>query len=550
MLTVTGMKSVLNPGCFFSTSINPFALCFHSFKNPITFSYSKILGHLRNPLKNPSFSLNHPANNRFITYLKPLQNPTRHQFQIRSLKMESSSSGEIHVIVGPMFAGKTTTLLRRIKTESSNGSFQASAIKNFLHLDKTLKDLCFSGRVAEAVQMLCRTGLQVECETYSLLLQDCIFRKDYGLGKKIHWQMVVVGFVPNEYLNVKLLILYAKARDLDTAHLLFDKLKVKNLESWNSMIAGYVQKGSEEVGLRMYHKMRKGDLIPDHYTFASVFRACASLTILEQGKQAHALWIKCQISGNLVVNSALMDMYFKCSSLSDGHLVFEKALDRNVVTWSALIAGYGQHGRVAEVLESFLRMLDEGFRPNHVTFLAVLAACSHGGLVSEGWDYFTSMTRDYGIRPKGKHYAAMVDLLGRAGRLEDAYNFVISSPCKEHPVLWGALLGACKIHGNMDLVKLAAKNFFELEPENAGKYVVLSNAYASFGFWDNVAEIRSVMNESGMKKEPGYSMIEIQREAHFFFMEHNTHEKTKEIYQLIEDLICVVNDVGYVPDIN
>lgn len=429
-------------------------------------------------------------------------------------------------------------------------SSQGNTRKDFLHLDETLKDLCFSGRVAEAVQILCHTMVQVESETYALLLQDCIFRKDFRLGKKIHWQMVVVGFVPNYYLNVKLLILYAKIGDLKTANNLFDKFSVKSLVSWNSMIAGYVQKGLGEIGLSMYRKMRKAGLIPDHYTFASVFRACASLAILEQGKQAHALWVKCQISRNLVVNSALMDMYFKCSTLSDGHLVFEKSLDRNIVTWSALISGYGQHGRVLEVLESFHRMLDEGFRPNHVTFLAVLAACSHGGLVNEGWEYFTSMTRDYGVKPKGKHYAAMVDLLGRAGRLEDAYEFVMTSPCKEHPVVWGALLGACKIHRNMDLVKLAAKNFFDLEPENAGKYVVLSNAYASFGLWDNVAKIRTVMNESGMKKEPGYSMIEIQTETHFFFMEHNTHEKTEEIHQLMKDLICVLLDVGYVPDIN
>ena len=160
------------------------------------------------------------------------------------------------------------------------------------------------------------------------------------------------------------------------------------------------------------------------------------------------------------------------------------------------------------------------------------------------------MTRDYGIQPKGKHYASMVDLLGRAGRLTDAYDFVMNSPCKNQPVVWGALLGACKIHGNVDLVKIAEKNFFELEPRSAGKYVVLSNAYGSICLWDNVAEIRSVMNESGVKKEPGHSMIEIQREAHFFFMEHNIHEKTEELHQLIEDLTCVLKDMGYAPDVS
>ncbi|KAG5574412.1 hypothetical protein H5410_054546 [Solanum commersonii] len=460
--------------------------------------------------------------------------------QIRVLNSEasgsSSGSGEVHVIVGPMFAGKTTTLLKRIKSERSNGSFQANGVKNSLYLDETIKGLCFSGRVAEAVGILCRSGVQVEAETYSLILQECIFRQAYKKGKRVHWQMITVGFVPNEYLTVKLLILYAKAGDLDTSHIIFDKLQFKSLVSWNAMIAGYVQKGMEEVGLSLYHDMKQRDVLPDQYTFSSVFRACASLAVLEQGKQAHALLIKSQISGNIVVNSALMDMYFKCSSPSDGYLVFSKSLERNVITWTALISGYGQNGRIKDVLESFHRMIDEGYRPNHVTFLAVLSACSHGGLVDRGKEYFSSMMRDYGLQPRGKHYAAIVDLLGRAGRLQEAHEFVKNSRCEEHPVLWGALLGACKIHGDMEMVKLAARNFFDLEPENAGKYVVLSNAYASFGLWNNVAEIRRLMKDSGVKKEPGYSMIEVQRQAHFFFMEHNAHEQTTEIYKLVKDM--------------
>ncbi|KAA8537288.1 hypothetical protein F0562_027025 [Nyssa sinensis] len=461
-----------------------------------------------------------------------------------------SPSGEIHVIVGPMFAGKTTTLLHRIKSESSNGSFQAEARKNFLRLDGTLKDLCFSGRLTEAVGILCRAELQLHSKTYSLLLQECIFRREYKKGRRIHAQMITVGFVPNEYLKTKLLILYAKAGDLETAHILFDKLLAKTLIPWNAMIAGCVQKGLEEVGLGLYYKMRQSGLTPDQYTFASVFRACASLATLEQGKRAHGVLIKGQISGNVVVNSALIDMYFKCSSPTDGHLAFDKSLDRNVITWSALISGYGQHGKVGEVLEFFHRMINEGFRPNSVTFLAVLSACSHGGLVNDGWEYFLSMRRDYGIQPRGKHYAAMVDLLGRAGRLEEAYEFVLNSPCMEHSVIWGALLGACRIHGNMDMVKLAAKQFFELEPENAGKYVVLCNAYATFGLWDSVAEIRGAMKESGMKKEPGYSMIEVQRLVHFFFMGGNSHEQTEQIYEMIKDMICILKDAGYVPDVS
>ncbi|XP_021902379.1 pentatricopeptide repeat-containing protein At4g16470-like isoform X1 [Carica papaya] len=328
--------------------------------------------------------------------------------------------------------------------------------------------------------------------------------------------MIIAGLVPSEYLNTKLLILYAKSGDLRTAHILFDKLLDVSLIPWNAMIAGYVQKGLEETGLHLYYKMRLNGLTPDQYTFASVFRACAALATLEHGKRAHAVMIKSNIWGNVVVDSALIDMYFKCSSLFDGQRVFDKSSNRNVVTWTALISGYGQHGKVEEVLESFDRMKIEGFRPNYVTFLAVLCACSHGGLVDEGWEYFSLMTRDYGIQPRGQHYAAIVDLLGRAGRLHEAYELVLSSPCRNHSVIWGALLGACRTHGDIDLVELAAKRYFELEPENAGKYVVLSNAYASFGFWDSVAQVRGMMRNSGMVKEPGYSRIEVQEEVNFF----------------------------------
>lgn len=417
-------------------------------------------------------------------------------------------------------------------------------------MDKTLKGLCVSGRLREAVTLLCTTGVKVKPGTYALLLQECIYRKEYRKGRRIHAQMVVVGYVPGEYLKTKLLILYVKSGDIGTAHILFDKWLETSLVSWNAMIAGYVQKGLEEVGLDLYCKMRQAGFVPDHYTFASVFRACSTLATLEHGKQAHGVMIKCQIMENVVVNSALMDMYFKCSSLSDGHQVFDKSLNRNVITWTALISGYGQHGKVVEVFESFHRMRAEGFKPNYVTFLAVLSACSHGGLVDEGWAYFSSMTRDYEIQPRGQHYAAMIDLLGRAGMLQEAYEFVLNSPCKEHSVIWGALLGACRIHGNMNLVKLAAEKFFEQEPQNPGKYVVLSNAYATSGLWDSVAEVRAVMRESGVIKEPGYSRIDIQNGSYVFFKGDNSHNQSREIYEMIKEVTVILKDAGYVPDLS
>ncbi|KAL6197829.1 hypothetical protein ACLB2K_027622 [Fragaria x ananassa] len=482
--------------------------------------------------KTPNFL--HLKPNTFVPYasLSSEIAPTG-AFEMDAESRRQQRSGEIHVVVGPMFAGKTTTLLRRIQSEKVDG--------------RTLKGLCYSARLAEAVGMLCRAGVKAEPETYALLLQECIIWKEYMKGKRIHAQMIVVGFVENEYLKTKLLILYAKSGDLGTAHYLFDKLLDRSLVSWNAIIAGYVQKGHEDVGLGLYHKMRQSGFIPDQYTFASVFRACATLATLEDGKQAHGVMIKCQIVGNVVVNSALMDMYFKCSDLSDGNKVFDASENRNAITWTALISRYGQHGRVHKVLDYFHRMKAEGIRPNYVTFIAVLSACNHGGLANEAWEYFSSMTRDYGIQPRGQHYAALVDLLGRAGRLGEAHEFVLNSPCKEHSVMWGAFLWPCRIYGNRDLLNLAAKQYFKLEPENAGKYVVLSNAYATFGLWDSVAKLRAKMSDSGMIKEPAYSKLEVQRETHFFLKGDKYHKQSEEIYEMVELINYSLKDSGYVP---
>ncbi|KAK9132980.1 hypothetical protein Scep_012508 [Stephania cephalantha] len=421
---------------------------------------------------------------------------------------------------------------------------------NSLELNEKLKGLCRSGRIIEAVDILCGSKSQVDHQTFALLLQECIFKKEFNKGRRIHSQMITTGFAPDEYLQTKLVILYAKKGDLRTAHIVFDEIPNRSVVSWNAMISGYVQSGLEEVGLDLFYSMRLSGVKPDQFSFASVFRACASLATLEQGKRAHSVMIKCNVMNNVVVNSALMDMYFKCCSVGDARRAFDKALERNVVTWTALICGYGLHGLVDEVLELFCKMTKGGFRPNYVTFLAVLSACSHAGMVNEGWQYFYLMTRDYGIRPRAKHYATMVDLLGRAGKLYEAYEFVKNSPCEKYSVVWGALLGACRNYGDLELVKVAARKFFELEPMNAGKHVVISNTYASFGLWENVKEVREAMRTLRVKKEPACSWIEVQKEVHMFLVGDKFHKESEQMREAIKDLTCVLKDAGYVPDIS
>ncbi|CAK8531290.1 unnamed protein product [Lathyrus sativus] len=534
------MKSILNPK-FSSLSSNfPKLSSFSLFSRPFTSSFRNNHSRFSHPLR-----LNQTTTPPLfiVSSIKSIS-----KSQNRTLQATKSTVGDIHVIVGPMFAGKTSSLIRRMQSESANG--RSGLVENTQNLDKVLQGLCVSGRLAEAIRLLYCTRLPVHSRTYSLMLQECIFWKDYKRGRRIHAHMIIVGYVPNEYLKTKLLILYAKSGCLETALFLFNNLVEKDLFAWNAIIAGYVQKGLEEDGLETFYGMRQAGLRPDQYTFASVFRACASLALLEPGRQAHGVMMKCQIGDNVVVNSALIDMYFKCSCICDGRLLFDKCLSRNTITWTTLISGYGKHGQVAEVLDSYHRMINESFRPNNVTFLAVLVACSHGGLIDEGHKYFQSMIRDYGIVPQAKHYAAMVDLLGRSGNLKEAYEFVLKSPCKEHSVIWGALLGACKIHGDLDLLKIASKKYFEFERSNAGKYVVLANGYASSDLWDDVEDIRATMRESGMIKEPGYSRIEVQTEVCFFFKADKSHQQTDEIYQVIREITSILKDAGYIPGLS
>ncbi|KAI0504060.1 hypothetical protein KFK09_015007 [Dendrobium nobile] len=376
-----------------------------------------------------------------------------------------------------------------------------------MYAHKIFKSLCLYGRLDEAVKILCCSGSAISPPTFSLVLQETIHRREFKLGKAIHAHILATGFTPGKYLNTKLIILYAKAGDLNAARHLFDQMPDPNIFAYNAMISGYVHKGLESHGLELYYSMRDNGLDPDQFTFSSVFHACAGLASLEHGRRAHCVMIKRKTMANIVVSSALVDMYLKCSNLDDARQLFDRLPYRNVITWTALISGYGRHGKVRDVIELFHQMIEEGFRPNSVTFLSLLSACSHGGLVHTGWKYFVSMIEDYGFRPKKEHYAVMVDMMGRAGRLNEAYELVCNSPCKNHSVVWGALIGACRNHGDVEMVKVAASKFFKMSPENVGKYVVVSNAFAASEMWEKAADVWERLGRLGMSKEAAWSSV-------------------------------------------
>eukprot|EP01018_Ginkgo_biloba_P030680 Gb_05647 [translate_table: standard] len=350
------------------------------------------------------------------------------------------------------------------------------------------------------------------------------------------WNSMIAGYVQNERI--------------EDARQLFDRMPRRNVVSWTAIITGYMQSGLGEEALTIFSQMQQTGIKPEQATFTSILNACASLAALEQGKQLHDYIIKVGFHSDIFVGSALISMYAKCGCISNARQTFDNIPERDVVSWNAMLAGYGQHGCGNEALQIFEEMHRAGMKPNDVTFIGILSACSHAGLVDEGLHYFDSMIQDHCITPRAEHYACVIDLLGRAGHLEKAKDFVNNATCEPNSSMWGALLGACRIHGNMELGKLAAERLFELEPENAGRYMLLSNIYAADGRWDDVAKVRLMMRNRGLKKQPGCSWIEVRNRVHVFLVGDRSHAQAEEIYSTLESLDMQMKQAGYIPNTN
>lgn len=343
---------------------------------------------------------------------------------------------------------------------------------------------------------------------------------------------------------------YAKSGHIDLARHLFDSMSERNVVSWNSMIAAYVQHGSGEEALKLFGQMHQGNTNPDWITFACAVGASANLAALKQGKQIQSCIIKAGFESYVFVGNALITMYAKCGNIKDAWTLFDTMPEHDSVSWNSIITGYAEHGYGKVVLKLFKQMLQTGSNPDHITFISVLSACSHTGLVNEGRQYFNSMSQDYNLEPGIEHYACMIDLLGRAGLLNEAEDYINSMPYEPNVGIWGALLNACRIHGNLELAIRAAGHLFELEIYDSGLYVLLSNIYATAGRWEDVAKIRKMMKDRRIKKNPGCSWMEVRNIVHSFTVNDSSHPQIKEIHSTLEALSRQMKDAGYMPNTN
>ncbi|CAA6671355.1 unnamed protein product [Spirodela intermedia] len=329
---------------------------------------------------------------------------------------------------------------------------------------------------------------------------------------------------------------YAQNGELSHARKLFDEMPRRDSISWAAMIAGHSQSGLSEEALGLFIEMgRLGERL-NRSAYTCALSTCADIAALECGRQVHGRLVKAGYAAGCFVGNALLAMYCKCGSIDEAYDAFMEMPAKDVVTWNTMIAGFARHGFGREALEVFDWMLDLHTRPDDVTLVGVLSACGHAGLVEKGIGCFYAMERDFGITPKPQHYTCMIDLLGRAGRM----------PFEPDATMWGALLGASRIHGDTELGESAARRIFEMEPENSGMYVLLSNLYAAAGKWADVGRMRVMMRDKGVRKVPGFSWIEVQNVVHTFSVGDAAHPQKEEIYAFLEDLDRRLKKAGHV----
>ncbi|XP_048557959.1 pentatricopeptide repeat-containing protein At1g08070, chloroplastic-like [Triticum urartu] len=371
---------------------------------------------------------------------------------------------------------------------------------------------------------------------------------DSKLGERIGVYAEEKGMVRNRNLATALVDMNAKCGELDKARRLFDRMHSRDVVAWSAMISGYTQADRCREALAIFNEMQATEVNPNDITMVSVLSACAVLGALETGKWVHSYIRRKALPLTVVLGTALVDFYAKCGCIEDAVKAFESMPVRNSWTWTALIKGMASNGRGREALELFSSMRKANIEPTDVTFIGVLLACSHSCLVEEGRRHFDSMTQDYGIHPRIEHYGCMVDLLGRAGLIDEAHQFIRNMPIVPNAVVWRALLSACTVHKNVEIGEEALKQITPLDPNHSGNYILLSNTYASVGQWKDAAMIRKEMNERGIKKIPGCSLIELDGTIFEFFAEDSDHPQSREIYEKVDEMIENIKMAGYVPN--
>lgn len=401
-------------------------------------------------------------------------------------------------------------------------------------------------------------GLMPNEFTLTSVMSLCGTRLDLNLGKQVQAFCFKIGCQTNIPVKNSTMYLYLRKAETEEALRLFEEMDDVSIITWNAMISGYAQimdtakddlqaRSRGFQALKIFRDLNRSAMKPDLFTLSSILSVCSAMMALEQGEQIHAQTIKTGFLSDVVVNSALVNMYNKCGSIEDATKAFVEMHIRTLVTWTSMISGYSQHGRPQQAIQLFEDMRFAGVRPNEITFVSVLSACSYAGLVDEAERYFDMMKHEYKIEPVVDHYGCMIDMFVRLGRLDDAFSFIKRTGFEPNEAIWSSLVAGCRSHGNMELAFYAADRLLELKPKGVETYVLLLNMYISKERWHDVARVRKLMKQEDLGILRDRSWITIKDKVHFFRANDRTHDRSDELYQLLENLLEKAKQIGYEP---
>ncbi|KAL4561083.1 hypothetical protein LXL04_033245 [Taraxacum kok-saghyz] len=430
--------------------------------------------------------------------------------------------------------------------------------------------------------MSTRDCLQPDHFVFATLVNSCAAMNALQIGNQLHAQIILSPFSSDDVVKSSLVDMYAKCGSVDAARAVFETISSKNPISWTAMISGYARSGRKSDAIDLLRDMKESNLfswtalisgliqsghivsafhlfiemrkegikITDPFILSTIIVASANLSALELGKQVHSLVLKLGFQSSLYISNSLIDMYAKCSDIIAAKTTFHSTLTKDVVSWTSMIVGLAQHGKAKEALSLYDDMLSTGLKPNEVTFIGLIYACSHVGLVSKGRDLFKSMVNRYKLNPNLHHYTCLLDLYSRSGHLNDAENLLNTMPFEIDEAVWASLLSSCKRFGNTQMGIRVADRLLELGVKDPSTFILLSNFYAGGLMWEKVAKVRKLMASMDLKKQPGYSYVNLGTKSEVFYAGEMCHVMKDEIFVLLKDLDEEMRRRGYAPDVS
>ncbi|XP_031503748.1 pentatricopeptide repeat-containing protein At3g12770-like [Nymphaea colorata] len=433
--------------------------------------------------------------------------------------------------------------------ECARQVFDRMINRNLVSWNAMISACVQNGIVADAFLLARRLDLGVDSATLVGLLQGCAEIASLNHGKSLHCCAMRRRLEHDLIVSTAIVDMYSKCGSMSNARNVFDRMPEKNVISWTAMVAGYSQNGQADEALKVFNGMQVAGIKPNSVTLVSLLHACAHIGSLRKGKTVQAYLVRHGLEFEVVSSTALIDMYTKCGKLDSARRLFDTCrFARDVILWNAMISGYGMHGCGCDATVIYDQMLKDGIEPNETTFISLLTACSHAGMVEKGRLYFDSMERSHGIKPTEKHYACLVDILGRAGHVEEAEEVIKGMPFEPGTAVLEAMLSACRTYKKSELGVQIADKLLQLDPTNPGIYVLLSNIYAGAGRWGEVDKMRAVMRSRGLYKTPGYTLIEVGGSVHAFLAGDSSHPCSAQIHQMLDTLLMQIEALGYTPD--